>query len=517
MLKPIADDSELPPPSAHDHNAARDLLIDASGSLEAGSRFSYQIPDRRPYPCLIAFLRRHLFKSFIGLVFFATGVWVICDLLHTLQAKGYHGFISRLKIFSVPLVSLVFTWFHVWLALVMMFYPIRFYGCGKPVIARCLDLPINGWQGIIPRKAGVMAERCCEKMIGNIVTIEEFADRIKPDEFWDDLQDVFGKVCSGVLEKIMINRCPRLWSALPEHVKAELTLKVTEETKTTFLPAIVELKTNINSILDMKSMASDALANDPQLMVDIFQLVAKRELEFITHVAAVMGFLLGVVQVAIYLALQNSWKYVDYVFLPVSGVILGYFTNWLALKMTFAPIWPHMMCGNYINIQGVFLKRQKEASDQLATVICEKVVDSRAMLDYMFRCSQANPEESSGLDQVLEIYTRHTNAAIDQNIGVLGNIMPSSLFGHIQSMKQDVVDYSLELLPQHTKEIEKYVDEAMDIKGTLSYRLAHIEPPEFEDIIHPIFKADEWILLFVGGVLGLVIGLLQAVALTNIN
>merc|ERR1712100_117257 len=159
------------------------------------------------------------------------------------------------------------------------------------------------------------------------------------------------------------------------------------------LPAMVELKTNINTILDIRQMAADALANDPALMVQIFRSVASRELSFITHVAAVMGFLLGLVQLILYTVLSHI-KNADYVVLPVSGLIIGYFTNWLALKMTFAPVWPHMMCGNYINVQGVFLKRQKEAADQMAAKICEKVIDAQAMLDYMFR----NPAKTGGVE-----------------------------------------------------------------------------------------------------------------------
>jgi len=96
-------------------------------------------------------------------------------------------------------------------------------------------------------------------------------------------------------------------------------------------------------------------------------------------------------------------------------------------------------------------------------------------------------------------------------------MVPNSLLNQVSSLKEDVLKYSLEILPRHTQKIEAYVDQTMDVKGTLSYRLAHVEPPEFEDIIHPIFKADEWILLFVGAVLGLIIGLLQAVVLTNVH
>jgi len=270
---------------------------------------------------------------------------------------------------------------------------------------------------------------------------------------------------------------------------------------------------NINSILDIRQMATEALANDPKMMVDIFREVAARELTLITHVAAVMGFLLGLVQVALYIGLDGLWEYTDYIMLPISGLIIGYFTNWLALKMTFSPIWPRMMCGSYINFQGVFLKRQSEAADQMGKAICEKVIDARAMLDYMLK----NSSNSGSLDKLLAIYQQTINNTVDQSIGRLASVCPRMVAQEIEHLKQDVVDHSLELLPQYTKDIERYMDEKMNVRQTLSWRLARVTPPEFEDIIHPIFQQDEWILLCVGGFLGVVIGLLQAWALQSIN
>merc|ERR1712046_63380 len=180
------------------------------------------------------------------------GTWLFFDidaLINYLPGDAIvlpSTFFQHFKLFSVPLVSLLFTWFHVWLALIMMFYPIDFYGIPKrPIVPKWLDLPINGWQGIVPRKAGIMAQRCCDKMIGNICTIEEFAERIEPSDFWDKLQGVFCNVCSEVLKKILTTRWPSLWAALPPQVQEELTMKVCEETKMSFLPAMVELKRNI--------------------------------------------------------------------------------------------------------------------------------------------------------------------------------------------------------------------------------------------------------------------------------
>ena len=45
---------------------------------------------------------------------------------------------ALVKDISIPLVSLLFTWWHVWLGIQMCFYPVEFVGCCKPYL---------GWQG----------------------------------------------------------------------------------------------------------------------------------------------------------------------------------------------------------------------------------------------------------------------------------------------------------------------------------------------------------------------------------
>lgn len=262
----------------------------------------------------------------------------------------------------------------------------------------------------------------------------------------------------------------------------------------------------------MKEMAIEAMVSNPRMMVDMFREIAPRELTFIQHVAAVMGFVLGLVQMGLYLAFPTE-KYprADYYVLPISGLILGWFTNWLALQMTFRPIWPHMFCGNYLNVQGVFLKRQREAAAKMSQLICAKVVDARAMFQYMVKSSGA------GVDKLLEIYRTNLITTIDDSVGFARTVVPTFVGQGIDDLKQDVIDISLEILPRHMEAIEKFIDQTMKVEETLSWRLARLQPPEFEDIVHPIFKDDEWILLLVGATLGIVIGILQAYVLSVIH
>ena len=57
---------------------------------------------------------------------------------------------TALRYASIPLISCLFTYFHIWLALWMMFYPMRFVGVLR-IPGTNVGLP--GWQGIVPSKA----------------------------------------------------------------------------------------------------------------------------------------------------------------------------------------------------------------------------------------------------------------------------------------------------------------------------------------------------------------------------
>jgi uncharacterized membrane protein YheB (UPF0754 family) len=276
--------------------------------------------------------------------------------------------------------------------------------------------------------------------------------------------------------------------------------------KESFKPMHADIKNNIHSILDIEQMSIDALVAKPKMMVDMFREVGAREFRFIQHVAAVMGFILGLVQTVLYVLNNKFWQvsWFDYVLLPVSGLIIGYFTNWLAIFLTFRPIEPKMCCCGYGQVQGVFLKRQTEASHHLAKLVCSQIVDAKAMLEYILKSG------TGGVDKVLEIYQRHIERSIDQTVGLAKNVIPAFVGQGIDDVKNDVIDMSLEILPKHSERIEKFIDEQMCVEQTLSTRLARVPPAEFEDIMHPIFKDDEWILLVVGGILGVIIGLLQA-------
>lgn len=65
------------------------------------------------------------------------------------------------------------------------------------------------------------------------------------------------------------------------------------------------------------------------------------------------GFLLGLFQMGAWAAVPAMWT------LPVAGALVGYVTNWIAIKLLFEPAEP-VNVGDLFVLQGLFESRQVE-------------------------------------------------------------------------------------------------------------------------------------------------------------
>lgn len=68
--------------------------------------------------------------------------------------------------------------------------------------------------------------------------------------------------------------------------------------------------------------------------------------------------------------------------MPITGVIAGYVTNWLALEMIFKPLEPKKFLFFYY--QGLFLKRQSDVSWELAEILDKRVFHAKNFIRLFF-------------------------------------------------------------------------------------------------------------------------------------
>ena len=190
--------------------------------------------------------------------------------------------------------------------------------------------------------------------------------------------------------------------------------------------------------------------------------------------------------------------------LPTFGLVVGTLTNWLAMKMIFNPVEPYYVFGiKRFKIQGLFLQRQAEVSCVYAKRISEQVLTSRNILTSLV----------SGplTDKLFKLVNdRISQAAVDIG-GTSGTMMLKFVIGTSEFMKleQEISKRIVDALPQLMLGIDKYVDRALDIERTLKEKMETLPAVQFERLLHPVFEEDEWKLILMGGVLGVVIGVVQ--------
>jgi uncharacterized membrane protein YheB (UPF0754 family) len=70
-------------------------------------------------------------------------------------------------------------------------------------------------------------------------------------------------------------------------------------------------------------------------------------------------------------------------------------------------------------------------------------------------------------------------------------------------------------MPQYSHVLDSFWEEHLKVGQMIEERLAKLPPEEFEDVLHSVFKEDEWLLILVGALLGMAAGWIQTLFLLN--
>jgi uncharacterized membrane protein YheB (UPF0754 family) len=130
---------------------------------------------------------------------------------------------------------------------------------------------------------------------------------------------------------------------LPTYVKEEMVRRATEDAPEVITAMMEEVKNNIEEVFDLEDMVVSAFVRDKQLLNDMFIKCGRNELLIIRNFGAIMGGIAGVIQMFLWVWLKdaeaNGYKWGQWS-LPMFGALVGFGTNWIALKMIFEPTFP---------------------------------------------------------------------------------------------------------------------------------------------------------------------------------
>lgn len=190
-------------------------------------------------------------------------------------------------------------------------------------------------------------------------------------------------------------------------------------------------------------------------------------------------------------------KSLQIIFIPLIGAVIGWLTNWLAVRMLFRPYRPVKILG--YTIQGVIPKRRAFLAKSIGQIVEKELIP----LDELIRIA--------GSEQVLKKATEETAVLIRARVA---DKLPSFVPLSLRRIISDVI------AEQVRKELPAIADEMLirftsDLKDKISFealieeKVNNFSLKELEEIVVAVSDRELKHIERLGGVLGFIIGLVQ--------
>jgi uncharacterized membrane protein YheB (UPF0754 family) len=194
-----------------------------------------------------------------------------------------------MSIYALPFIAALIGWFTNFLAIKMLFHP------KKPIKIGFYTL-----QGIFPKRQNVLAERLGKIVASDLVHFDDIKKSLNDPAAAKEIHMVIDKHLDGFLETKLKENFPMLAMFLNESTVAKIKAVLTTELENilpNFLDGYIDrIEKNIN-IEKMVTEKVAAFSSDK--LEGLLFAILKKEFRFIELVGAILGFLIGIIQIMI--------------------------------------------------------------------------------------------------------------------------------------------------------------------------------------------------------------------------
>ena len=390
------------------------------------------------------------------------------------------------KHLSIPFVAGIIGWATNWVAIKLTFKPLEFVGLR----------PFLGWQGIIPSKAGKMAEIFVDKTMFRLGTLKELFLSMEPELIARHISGIMDGRLEAYTDEILFYRHPRLWKMTPAPIKEDVYARVRQEMPGLIDGLMADAADEIEELIDFKHMLVTRLEGDKDLLNRLFLDAGSEEFKFIVRSGLYFGFLFGLIQLTVWIFYKSWWV------LPAFGVFVGYATNWLAINMIFRPL--HAKRVGRWTIQGLFLRRQREVAAVWCNLVSTEIITLQHIMYAMLYGARA--------ERAKALIKRHIEPVADRVFAAYAPaaqvVVGEETLGEI---RESVGDKAVAVSTDPFDHWPFNRDRAARAEELLRERMEDLPPREFQDLLRPCFQEDEMKLILTGAVLGFLAGLGQLI------
>ena len=191
----------------------------------------------------------------------------------------------------------------------------------------------------------------------------------------------------------------------------------------------------------------------------------------------------------------DLWTWIT---IPAIGAVIGWSTNWLAVKMIFRPIEPRRFLG--IRVQGLIGKRQQELAKAIGRVVGDHLVEHKDVLRAL------NKLDFTAVFQGVLDRGLAPKIAELRSLPLIGGFLTEARVADIRgSIVEGVMTHKEAVLD----EIERGLAKGLDVPHLVETKVAAFAVEKLERLILDVASRELRAIEVLGGVLGALLGLVQ--------
>ena len=178
----------------------------------------------------------------------------------------------------------------------------------------------------------------------------------------------------------------------------------------------------------------------------------------------------------------------------------GWFTNWLAVKLLLKPVKPIRIFG--FKLQGLLPRRQVELAERISEAIAKEFLKEEDILALLHKVEPAKAMR----ELILSKWEENSDK-------ILGTMPILSMFiskDKLETIRDKIADIFSEEAEQYTAYLVKSLESKIDLKETIRRNILAFDVSRLNGIIEEIGYREFSEIAFIGGVLGVLIGVVQA-------
>ena len=179
---------------------------------------------------------------------------------------------------------------------------------------------------------------------------------------------------------------------------------------------------------------------------------------------------------------------------------IGWFTNWIAIKMLFHPRQPRKILG--ITLQGIFPKRQQQFAEKLGKLVSDE------LLSYSDIATKIT--DPTNLQSVMPLVDTHIDdflrKQLPEQMPIISMFIGDST---IRELKSVFLVKLQELFPEIMQSYMHTLQDQLNLEAIVTEKVAGFSSDKMEQILMSIMQKEFRFVEIIGGILGFAIGLLQ--------